>query len=409
MCGGSYERFLNLCANHRIFLWDVRPVQKGYEANIHLKDFFSLKPLAAKCRTRVRVCKKCGLPFFLNRHRKRKVFAAGLLASGFFIFFLSCFVWNISIDGNVSISRPVIMEYLMQQEIGYGTPKRAIDCKQLSADLRNDFPNLTWVSVKLSGTELSINVQENMDAVDETGQYLSAAGESGGTTDAGPSAAVPSDLVADEGGTIVKMITREGTPLVKEGDVITAGDSLVSGELAITDDSDTVVSYRYCRADADVYIQTTLPYHDEFPLIHDTPEYTGRKRYGFYIKLFGRFYGVDLGIDAFETADIIGRERQLCLFQDFYLPVSAGILRAQEYRIFAGAYTKKEALDLAEANLQKFLTENEEKGVQIFENDVRIEISATTCQADGTITVIKKTGRHVRTEKTDLRQEGTDE
>ncbi len=368
-------------------------MQKGYEANIYLQDFFSLKPLAAKCRTRIRVCRKCGLPFFLNRHRKRKVFAAGLFACGFFIFFLSCFVWNISIEGNTSISRPVMMEYLMQQNIGYGTLKRTVDCKQLAAGLRNDFPDLIWVSVKLSGTELAINVKEHIDADMHAAQKVPFA----------------SDLVAEEDGTIVKMITREGMPLVGEGDSIAAGDVLVSGEMAITDDSENIVSYRYCTADADIYIKTTLQYHDEFPLLHDTAEYTGKKRYGFYIKLFGKYLGADLGIDTFETADIIGKEHQLCLLEDFYLPFSAGILQANEYRITAKAYTKEEASALAEANLQKFLTENEEKGVQIFENDVRIEISATACQADGVITVIKKTGRTVRTEKTDLQQEGTNE
>lgn len=393
MCGGSYERFLNLCANHRIFLWNVCPVQKGYEANIYLKDFFSLKPLAVKCRTRIRICKKCGLPFFLNRHRKRKVFAAGLLACGFFIFFLSCFIWNISINGNVSISRPMMMEYLMKQKIGYGTPKRVIDCKQLAADLRSDFPNLTWVSVKLAGTELSINVQENME-------------NSGAAQTTRQEAA---DLVAEEDGTIVKMITREGTPLAAEGDSIAAGDVLVSGEMVITDDSGSIAAYRYCAADADIYIKTTLQYHDEFPLVHDTAEYTGKKRYGFYVKLFGKYLGIDLGLNAFETADIIGEEHQLCLLEDFYLPVSAGFLQANEYRITARAYTKEEAAALAGEHLQKFLAENEEKGVQIFENNVRIDVSVTTCQANGAITVIKKTGRAVRTEKTDLQQEGTDE
>lgn len=410
---------MNLCANHRIFLWDVCPMQKGYEANIYLKDFFSLKPLAAKCRTRIRICRKCGLPFFLNRHRKRKVFAAGLLACGFFIFFLSCFIWNISLEGNVSISRPVMMEYLMKQKIGYGTPKRAIDCKQLAADLRSDFPNLIWVSVKLAGTELSINVQENTDAAADADGYASFAGEMSeetgqslsdtGDLHAAQTRPAAADLVAEEDGTIVKMITREGTPLVGEGDSIAAGDVLVSGEMAITDDSGSIASYRYCAADADIYIKTTLQYHDEFPLVHDTAEYTGKKRYGFYVKLFGKYFGVDLGLDTFEKADIIGEERQLCLLEDFYLPASAGILRANEYRITAKAYTKDEAAALAEANLQKFLTENEEKGVQIFENNVRIDVSATACQANGAITVIKKTGRTVRTEKTDLRQEGTDE
>ena len=83
--------------------------------------------------------------------------------------------------------------------------KRAIDCKQLSADLRNDFPNLTWVSVKLSGTELSINVQEKYGCRRRDGAVsVRSRPVLTVTADDDPFAAVPSDLVADEGGTIVK-------------------------------------------------------------------------------------------------------------------------------------------------------------------------------------------------------------
>lgn len=172
ICGGSYERFLNLCANHGILLWDLRPAAHGYEADLYLKDFFSLGPLARKCRTRVRVAGRYGLPFFLRRHRKRKMFAAGLLLCGSLIFFLSCFVWNISIDGNLSISRQSMMEYLRKEKIGYGTWKNSVDCRQLAADLRSAFLDLTWVSVRLQGTCLSIRVQENTDQPDQGGAAL---------------------------------------------------------------------------------------------------------------------------------------------------------------------------------------------------------------------------------------------
>ena len=383
---------MNLCANHQILLWNVCPVQKGYEANLCVNDFFLLKPLASKCRTRVRVRRKYGLPFFLKRHRKRKVFALGLCFCGFFIFFLSCFIWNISIEGNLSISRQTMMEYLTQQNVNYGTWKKTVDCKQLAADLRNEFPNLIWVSVRLNGTYLSIQVQENSDLLKESEPELS-----------------DSDLVADENGIIVSMITREGTPVVGEGDTVSVGDMLVKGELEITDDSDSVVAYHYTAADADIYIQTEITYKDSFSMAHEVIRYTGRNRYGLYLNLFGRYFGLDMGTNSFEKADILGEEHQLCLMNDFYLPVSAGILQSREYKTIVETYEEEEAISIAEAKLQKFLSENEEKGVQIFENNVKISVSANVCHAEGTLTVIKKTGKRMRAQKSNLPQEGTDE
>ena len=70
------------------------------------------------------ICKKMRASFFSEPPQEAQGICRRASCQRIFsFFFLSCFVWNISIDGNVSISRPVIMEYLMQQEIGYGTPK----------------------------------------------------------------------------------------------------------------------------------------------------------------------------------------------------------------------------------------------------------------------------------------------
>lgn len=417
ICGGTYGRFLNLCANHQIRLWNVCPAKSGYEASLYLKDFYGLKPLARKCRTRVRIKKKCGLPFFAYRHRKRKVFVLGLCFCGFFIFFLSGFIWRINVQGNLSLSRQTLMEYLQECDISYGTRKREIDCKALAAQLRGDFPNLTWVSVKLSGTELSVSVQENAqegarggeESEKKRGNTDAAAPGNSGADMTDSAHIIGSDLVADADGIITSMITREGMPLVSEGDEVKKGELLVRGSMEITDDAGTVVNYRYCDADADVFLRTTLSYSDSVPFAYDAMEYTGKKRYGFYVKLFGNYFGIDAGIRKLECADIVTDERQARLFDDFFLPVSAGILCAREYRNVALTYTPEEASALAEDRLQKFLSQNEEKGVQIFKNNVKIEISATSCLAKGTIEVIKKTGTRVRTEKQNLPQEGTDE
>ncbi|MDO4344412.1 MAG: sporulation protein YqfD [Eubacteriales bacterium] len=392
ICGGSYERFLNLCANHQILLWNLQPAQKGYEVNLYRKDFYQLKPLASKCRTRIRITGKYGLPFFLNRNRKRKVFAAGFFGCALFIIFLSRFIWNITLEGNQSITRQTVMEYLSEYGVGYGTWKKDVDCRQLAAELRNHFQDLIWVSVKMQGTRLSVNVQENTDTqIQEERKYED------------------SDLTADAAGTIIRMITREGTPIVREGDTVSPGDLLVQGRMEITDDSGTVTSYRYCAADADIYIKTDIRYEDEFLLTHEIQEYTGKKRYGIYIGIGKSYWGIDLGIHRMEQADILGKEKTLCLMKDFFLPLSVHIATAKEYRNVMRTYGAQEAKAIAEERLKKFLTENEQKGVQIFENNVRIDISATSCRASGTLTAVKKTGRRVPTEKSDLQREGNSE
>lgn len=61
--GRSYERFLNMCASHRIILWDLKACDAGYEASLSIKSFKNLKPLARKSGTKIRILEKRGLPF----------------------------------------------------------------------------------------------------------------------------------------------------------------------------------------------------------------------------------------------------------------------------------------------------------------------------------------------------------
>lgn len=390
ICGGAYERFFNLCAGNHVFLWNLCPVEKGYEANIYAKDFKRLRPLSKKCRTRIRIKRKYGFPFFINRHRKRKAFLFGFVFCGFFIFLLSQFIWRITIDGNVSISRQTFLEYLAEDHVTYGTKKRSIDCKQLAADIRTHFPDVIWVSVKMEGTSLSLRVQENTDTEVYTDREYEA-----------------SDLVADVDGIVEKMITRKGLPVVFPGEEVKKGDILVTGKMEITDDAGEVASTHYTAADADIYIRTALNYEDCFPMNHQSTEYTGEKRYGAYVKIFGKFFGFDGGTDHFKASDIINKEQQLHILKDFYLPLSVGTVCAREYHYIAETYSKEEAKEIAEKRLQKFLSEKEEKGVQIFENNVKIDISAILCRTHGTITVVKKAGARSSASMSKITQEGT--
>ena len=63
--GESYDRFLNLCANHGIALWNLEYHGNAYEMDISVQGFRMLRPLVKKSRTRVRIIRRQGLPFFL--------------------------------------------------------------------------------------------------------------------------------------------------------------------------------------------------------------------------------------------------------------------------------------------------------------------------------------------------------
>ena len=83
--------------------------------------------------------------------------------------------------------------------------KNNIDCKKLQSDLRKKFPDFLWVSAKIKGTSLLIDVKEN-DIGDLTQKELPE-----------------SDLIAGSGGVIESIVTRKGVPQVQVGDRVKKG------------------------------------------------------------------------------------------------------------------------------------------------------------------------------------------
>ena len=110
--GYSTERLLNLCGNHDILVWDI--VNHGdYDTmNISIRGFFALKPLLKKTGTRAAVLKKYGLPFFMSKMQRRKMFVAGLICCLLFWMLTARYIWTIEIVGNYALSEDVLLDYL---------------------------------------------------------------------------------------------------------------------------------------------------------------------------------------------------------------------------------------------------------------------------------------------------------
>ncbi|MDY3919999.1 MAG: sporulation protein YqfD [Candidatus Limivivens sp.] len=376
--GQSYDRFLNLCANRNLCLRDLTCDGNSYLATISLKEFRSLRPLARKSRTRVRIVRREGLPFFLYRYRHRKMLFCGMAFGIFLMFFLSFFIWDIRIEGNQAQTADVIFDFLKESRVYFGTLKNRVDCKELAVSMRRRFDNFTWVSVRIQGTQLLIDVQENNSTLTETEENLPV-----------------SDLVAEVDGVIESIITRKGVPAVEPGTEVKKGDLLVSGQIEIIGDDLEVVGYQYCAADADIRIRTVYSYYDSFSMVHEEKVYTGQEKKSCVLYLGNLRIALPAETISYETFDTLTEEYPLKLSGNFYLPVSLQVFRGREYQIQEKNYTIEEAKILARERFLKKLEKIQEKGVQIFQNNVRIDADAKTCVTAGKLIVIQDAGKRV--------------
>ena len=326
--GYSVERLLNLCGNHDILVWDIEDHGDYHTMRMSITGFFALKPLLKKTGTRAAVLHRYGLPFFVSKMQKRKLFVAGLFFCILFWSLASRCIWDIRIEA-------------------------------LEQALRKDYDLITWTSLQLQGTTLLVRIKENeMPVYDEQKSVSAVRGM---------------DLVAERDGIVTYIITRSGVPLVSCGDSVKAGDVLVSGAIPVYNEDTTVRRYQYVEADADILLCYTEQVSLEASVAYEEKCYTGEK---IDIPVLGagskeitlRLFGIPY--DLYDTSE---EKKQVKLLDHLYLPLFYGQKTVQEYEIEAKRHTDEEMKTLLEEEWRKNISTLLEKGVQITEKNVTIK------------------------------------
>lgn len=379
--GSAPERFINLCSNHQILLWDITIQADGYRMKIGYRDFYRIKGFTRKTGTRVVVTERFGLPFLSGKIWKRRIFVAGVAGSLLFWLLMSTRIWTVDIRGNYYITDDVFMDFLAENEIRHGMRKEELAIEELEKAIRNRFDMVTWTSVKLSGSRLLVQIKENELYGRESGD-----GQEKTPIRTGQ------DLVADTDGVITSIVTRSGVPLVKAGSEVKKGDVLVEGAVPIMAEDGSVKRYDFCKADADIFIQCRKKAVEELPLFYNEKNYSGRSKTRKFIELSGHRFLMGFPIKGYEEYDILEDKRQLILFGSLALPVFYGTEEIREYSGMQQNYTEEQVKEIFAQKINKILQSLEEKGVQIIEKDVTIKKEQKKWKLEVTFSLVEKTG-----------------
>lgn len=357
--GYSVERLLNLCGNHDVLVWDIEDHGDYHTMRMSVAGFFALKPLLKKTGTRAAVLGKYGLPFFVSKMCRRKLFVAGLVCCILFWCLASRFIWDIRIEGNFALTEDVLMDYLEEQGVHTAMKKSALEIETLEQALREDYDLITWTSVQLKGTTLLIHIKENeMPVYDNRNKAETERGM---------------DLVAEKEGVVTYIITRSGVPKVACGDSVQKGDILVSGAVPVYNEDTTVRRYQYVAADADITLSYERNLSLEEEVAYEEKCYTGKE---IEIPVAGagekevalRFRKVPY--DFYDTSE---EKKQVQLLDHLYLPLYYGKRTVREYEIVPKMHTDEEMKTLLQEQWRKIIATLSEKGVQITEKNVTIK------------------------------------
>ncbi|MDE6944086.1 MAG: sporulation protein YqfD [Lachnospiraceae bacterium] len=357
--GYSTERLLNLCGNHDILVWDIVNHGDHDTMKISVRGFFALKPLLKKTGTRAAVLQKYGLPFFMSKMQKRKMFVAGLLGCLLFWVIMAGYIWNIEIEGNYVLTEDVLMDYLDEKGVHVAMKKSRLQIEGLEKALREDHDIITWTSVQVKGTTLLIHIKEN--EMPDYEQNMQQAQEDG------------IDLIATRPGTVSYIITRSGVPQVALGDTVEKGDVLVSGAVPVYNEDTTVRKYQFVQSDADILLRYTESLSVKRDILYDEKLYSGRQKDMITLGVNDKEWDIRFGKVPYEQYDISGEKKQVRLLDRLYLPFFYGRKTIQEYEIVRKKHTADEMNNIMQEEWRKIIASLDEKGVQITEKNVTIK------------------------------------
>lgn len=356
--GYSPERFMNLCNIYGIILWGIDDSQRNADTiifYISLNDFWNIKPIIHKTRTKVHILNKYGFPFWLRKIWHHKFFLLGFMLSILLLFYLSTFIWAIQIEGSSKTDQDELICFLSKQNVKLGIPIYKIDCEKLEKEIRNNYEFITWTSVRIEGTKLIVTLKENEYDVKEKIQNISP----------------PMDMIADKAGKIVYMITRNGLPQKKIGDTVSDNEIIVSGSVPVYNDDETIKEWHNCISDADILIERNKNYSCKVNTNYKKKEYTGITKKYYWMKIGKHVFSVTpkLSEKKWETVE---KCTQVQLVDHFFLPIYFGNTQYREFQYVIKKYTQKETEALLRNQYLQYEKSLKEKGVQIVQKNVKI-------------------------------------
>ena len=389
--GNAPERFINLCFNKRILIWNLKRVEEDYRFHIQVKDYKKLKPIARKTGMIPRIAEKTGLPFYMHRYRKRKLFFIGIFICSILVYIMSLFIWDIQILGGSKYTPEAMMKFLKENEVYTGIQKKKVDCQEIEEEIRLAYNDVGWVSAEIRGTRLIIKITEtNMPAPAQI-------------------AIEPSHIVATKDAIIDKIVTRTGTPMVKPGDIVKKGDILVSGIVTVKGDFDDIIRNQPIVADATISSKSYYDYLDKFSMNYIQKEFTGNEKKGYYFSLAGKKIFLHNPSHSYDRYDIIVSENTLHITETFYLPLRYGKITIREYNNKKMTYTPEEAKKIANNKLLRYFKQLVNNGVTILDNNIEITIENNSCITQGRIIVKEPAWEYQKVQESEWRIEQTDE
>lgn len=348
--GFFVEKFINICMHRQIKLWDIRAQRKGLMTmRMNVNSFKLIRPIARKARCKVRLLKKNGLPFVVNKYRRRKAFFVGAVLFFVLLYILTSFIWSVEITGNEKLQTSELEASLAQNGIGTGVLKYSIDTDRAVSNMMIGIEELSWISIVVRGTKVKVDVRERIEMPTIVPRHI------------------PCDIVAVKDGIIKRIVATEGFEAVGEGDTVQRGQVLISGSIPLKDEKK---EHRLVHAMGTVTARTW--YEEEAPVILSQTQRirTGKVINDHSLILFSWELDILQRKNKFTDYTIIESRKKLSLGENMVFPIEWVSVKYIEEKLIEATINEEDAKGAAVQAAMEKLSEKIPDTAEIISKNV---------------------------------------
>lgn len=368
----TFSRFANILTESKLTIWKIRT---NAEKVLFSSSIFAAEEIvkkASEAHIAIKIVYKKGLPFIFSRYRHRYGLFLGLVIAMFLMLWSQLFVWKIEISGNEEISCSEIEKALSECGIAVGSFIPEIDTKREANRLLLQCRDLSSVAINIKGTHIRVSVLERT--------YLPEIVDTSGY----------SNVVASRDGIIIDIDAANGTPEVREGDVVYKGELLINSFIKGTNGT-----YRPTHARGNVLAAVNEKFVCEIPFSRVVCNYTGKTETKRTFFAFGYEISLFSNIDSpYEYFDSVVSEKWINLFGFIELPIKEQRITYYEYYPEETQISEPQSEILARGELDRFLAYLDTEVLEC-ETDICFDKEKGICRLEANAVVIQDIAKEV--------------
>lgn len=335
--GAFPERMLNLCGQRRIPFWGLRWVDEAtVELCVPLSAGKQMRELAGRALCEAELLSRRGLASAAVDLGRRWGFLLGMALCLLAVSFLSRFLLVVEVTGNDTVPTAVILSELQRLGVRPGAYGPSIEGKEVANEVLLAMPKLSYMAINIYGARAEVTVREAVEPpelLDET---------------------VPTHVVAETDGIITSLRTDSGRAMFAEGDIVAAGEIVISGIMDLPEPVGGTMDLGYLvvHGAGSVRARTWRTLEECIPLTAGEKTYTGEERALYSLQILWKT------IDFFQNSSISYprcdkiTETRMLTVAGHELPVGLTVTTVREYTVAQAPLDREEA----EKRLQEILS-----------------------------------------------------